>query len=220
MPLLRICNQLSCDHKCGCFHASVEEPLDQVIHETWGRRFQTLEGKALSQVDSVLFTAFIRIAAQVLDELLALTVAGIYFAPRCDVSKQTDPQILFHMGSWCHSGDCHAQAQALDSWTISLVRMMTRFGIRVKASLEAAAHAELRPGTDFVKVDVKVIFIYRVHPLPHGLQRAQVVKLLKEWGWSAKPLQPARGTSDGGAWTSEPKNHLNAMSFLHLAKMC
>lgn len=76
--------------------------------------------------------------------------------------------------------------------------MKARFGIRVKASLEAAAHAELRPGTDFVKVTVKVI--YRVHPLPHGLQRTQVVKLLKEWGWAAKPLQPARGTSDGGAW--------------------
>lgn len=76
--------------------------------------------------------------------------------------------------------------------------MKTRYGIRVKSALEAAAHAELRPGTDFIKVNVKVV--YRVHPLPHGLQRNQVAKLLKEWGWAAKPLQPARGTSEGGAW--------------------
>ena len=197
VPILRLCNQLSCDHKCGCFHASVEEPLDQVIHETWGRRFLSLEGKALSPADSVLFTAFIRVAAQVIDDLLSLTVAGIYFEPRCDTSKQTDSR---YSVIWVPGATREIALHKLKLLThgLSLVRMKARFGIRVKASLEATAHAELRPGTDFVKVTVKVI--YRVHPLPHGLQRTQVVKLLKEWGWAAKPLQPARGTSDGGAW--------------------
>ena len=197
VPRLRLCTQLSCDHKCGCFHASVEEPLDQVIHETWGRRFQTLDGKALSPVDSVLFTVFVRIAAQAVDEILLLTVAGIYFEPRCDVSKQTDSR---YSVIWVPGATREIALHKLKLLThgLSLVRMKTRYGIRVKASLEAAAHAELRPGTDFVKVTVKVI--YRVHPLPHGLQRTQVVKLLQEWGWAAKPLQPARGTSEGGAW--------------------
>ena len=197
IPLLRLCTQLSCDHKCGCFHAAVEEPLDQVIHETWGRRFQTLDGKASSPLDAVLFTAFIRVASQVTEDLLSLTVAGVYFEPRCDVSKQTDSR---YSVIWVPGATREIALHKLKLLThgLSLVRMKTRFGIRVKASLEAAAHAELRPGTDFVKVTVKVV--YRVHPLPHGLQRNQVVKLLKEWGWAAKPLQPARGTSEGGAW--------------------
>ena len=197
LPILRVCSQLSCDHKCGCFHASVEEPIDQVIHETWGRRFQSLEGKALTPADSVLFTAFVRVAAQATTDWLSLTVAGIYFEPRCDVSKQTDPK---YSVIWIPSATREIAMHKLKMLThgLSLVRMKTRYGIRVKASLEAAAHAELRPGTDFVKVTVKMI--YRVHPLPHGLQRNQVVKLLKEWNWAAKPLQPARGTSEGGAW--------------------
>ena len=71
--------------------------------------------------------------------------------------------------------------------------MKQRYGIRVLATYEAAAHAELRPGDDFIKVTVAKI--YRIHPLPHGLQRGQVVKLLQEWRWNAKPLQPSRGSS-------------------------
>ena len=91
VPLLRLCTSVTCDHKCGCFHASVEEPLDQVIHETWGRRFQSLDGKTFSPVDAVLFTAFLRVTSQVVGDLLSLTVPGVYFEPRCEATKQTDP---------------------------------------------------------------------------------------------------------------------------------
>ena len=197
VPILRLCTCLTCDHKCGGFHASVEEPLDQVIHETWGRRFQTLDGKALSPLDAVLFTAFLRVTSQVVNELLSLTTAGIYFEPRCEATKQTDPGFSV---IWIPGVTREIALHKLKMLThgLSLVRMKTRFGIRVKTAFEAAAHSELRPGTDFIKVAVKLI--YRVHPLPHGLQRHQVGKLLKEWNWAAKPLQPARGTSEGGAW--------------------
>ena len=44
--------------------------------------------------------------------------------------------------------------------------MKSRFGIRVIATYEEAAHRELRPGDSFIKVDVSRI--YRLHPLPHG----------------------------------------------------
>ena len=37
--------------------------------------------------------------------------------------------------------------------------------------------------------------VNRIHPLPHGLQRSQV-----QWHWVVKPLQPSRGTPEGGAW--------------------
>ena len=36
---------MQCDHKCGRYHAAVEDCLDQVVHEIWARRFQTLEGR-------------------------------------------------------------------------------------------------------------------------------------------------------------------------------
>ena len=86
----------------------------------------------------------------------------------------------------------------LTSAGISLVRLKQRYGIRVATENEKAVHKELRPGDTFNKVEVA--FIYRIHPLPHGTQRAQIVKLLADWTWSAKPLQPAKGSQQGGSW--------------------
>ena len=93
--------------------------------------------------------------------------------------------------------------------------MKSRFGIRVIATYEEAAHRELRPGDSFIKVDVSRI--YRLHPLPHGLQRQQVVRLLKDWHWQAKPLQPSRGSAEGSSWevgasSEPPANVLTAFS--------
>jgi len=204
IPILRLCSTLSCDHKCGAYHAAVEEPLDQVVHETWGRRFQTVDGKSTSAADATLFTIFLRVAKQVVKELLQVSVSGIYLEPRCDITKQPDPQ---YSVIWIPGATREIAMHKLKLLThgIALARMKTRFGIRVLSSFEAAAYAELRPGDDFIKVAVKLVF--RLHPLPHGLQRTQLVKLLKEWEWAAKPLQPARGTSEGGAWEVGSSDH-------------
>eukprot|EP00435_Cladocopium_sp_Y103_P059762 s55_g21.t1 len=156
VPKFRRCTPLHCDHKCGLYHLSVEEDFDQVIHEIWGRRFQSLDGKQLPADQAALFQAYLRVAAPALTELLSSIVEGVYLEPRAEATR------------------C----------------MYTAY--------EEAAHAELRPGDDFIKVTVSKV--YRIHPLPHGLQRAQVAKLLREWRWNAKPLQPSRGSSDGGAW--------------------
>eukprot|EP00438_Fugacium_kawagutii_P000487 Skav216947 [mRNA] locus=scaffold3396:193301:197611:+ [translate_table: standard] len=197
IPLLKLCTTLHCKHDCGHFHASVEEPIDNVLHEVWGRRFQTVEGKTVPADQAELFHAFLRVAKAAVPQLVPLLLDGIYLEPRCDESRGTDPgyavvwipgatrEIAMHKLKMCTHG-------------VSLVRMKHRFGIRTHASYEQTTYKEIRPGEDFQKVDIK--HIYRIHPVPHGLQRAQIVKLLKEWGWDARPLQPSRGTSDGGAW--------------------
>ena len=81
---------------------------------------------------------------------------------------------------------------------LSFVCLKHRYGIRVLAQHEEKTYQELRPGDNFVKV--KVTSVYRLHPFPYGIQRAQVTALLKQRNWAAKPLQPARGTSEGSAW--------------------
>ena len=105
---------------------------------------------------------------------------------------------------------------------LSLVRMKMRFGIRVEVEHEAQTHKELRPGEDFHKVDVS--FIYRIHPIPHGLQRSQVAQLLREWKWAAKLLQPSRGSTEGGSWdvgasTAPPSNTMTEFSCDVLIKL-
>jgi len=47
VPLFKLCTSVSCNHRCGHFHAAVEDSIDQVVLGLWGRRFQTLEGKSL-----------------------------------------------------------------------------------------------------------------------------------------------------------------------------
>jgi hypothetical protein len=36
--------------------------------------------------------------------------------------------------------------------------------------------------------------IYELSPIPHGTQRQSIAKLLSDWGWQARPLQPGKGS--------------------------
>ena len=196
-PKLRLCPNPRCDNKCQFFHAPVEEPIDQVIHEIWARKFQSLEGRTLPADQAALFQAFLRVTSAAVEEILPSVVNGIYFEPRCATTKSTDNDYAV---VWIPGATHEAAVHKLKtvSQGLGLVRMKQRYGIRVKAAHEETVYTQLRPGDNFVRVTINKIF--RLHPLPHGLQRAQLAKLLQEWSWDAKPLQPSRGSADGGAW--------------------
>ena len=197
VPVLRRCTEPQCDLRCGLFHPAVEDDVDQVIIEVWGRRFQSLESKVLPAPKADMFIAFLRIATPALDDVLKMVADGVYLEPRAAGVKATDSNyaVIWLAGA---NRDTAVHRLKLSVHGLSLVRMKTRFGIRVPARHEEAAHRELRPGDSFLKVNVARV--YRLHPLPHGLQRAQLIQLLKDWAWAAKPLQPSRGTAEGGAW--------------------
>ena len=197
IPVLRLCSDLRCNMKCGAFHPSVEDNIDQVIHEIWARRFQTLEGRQCPSASAAVFQAFLRIAIPACDSILKTNVDGIYFEPRSDGLRSTSPDYAV---IWLPGANHEMAIHKLKLTThgMSLVRLKQRFGIRVPTEHEKAAHKELRPGDEFLKVAVTLV--YRLHPLPHGLQRSQVAKLLSEISWVAKPLQPAKGSMDGAAW--------------------
>eukprot|EP00435_Cladocopium_sp_Y103_P031943 s1553_g8.t1 len=197
VPLFKLCTSVSCDHRCGLFHAAVEDNLDQVVHEIWGRRFQSMEGKILPAPQADIFLAYLRIAAPALSDLLKVVVEGVYLEPRANGLRATDSDyaVIWLPGA---SRDAAVHRLKLTTHGLSLVRMKMRMGIRVLSVYEEASFKELRPGDTYVKVDISKIF--RIHPLPHGLQRQQVVQLLREWRWQAKPLQPARGSAEGGSW--------------------
>ena len=84
------------------------------------------------------------------------------------------------------------------SKAICLMRMREKYGIRILKEDEETAWAALRPGVEFIGLDIAKIF--DLCPLPHGTQRNDVVKLLKEWGWSARPLQPGKGSYSHMTW--------------------
>ena len=211
VPILRLCNNLHCNHKCGCYHAAVEDSLDNVVHEIWTRRFQTLEGKVVPAQKADVFQAYLRVATAVVSHLVKLTVDGVYIEPRSSSERSTDPaySVVWVPGA---TKDLALHKLKLTSFGLSLVRLKQRFGIRVLSEHEEKTYSEIRPGEEFLKV--KVTAVYRIHPLPHGLQRSQVATLLQKWKWEAKPLQPARGSSEGCAWDigSSPSPPANVMS--------
>lgn len=195
VPLFRMCTSVTCDHRCGLFHAAVEDDMDQVVNEVWARRFQTFEGKSVPAAKADLFQVFLRVALPTLPELLKVVEPGVYLEPRSSGSKATDPDysVIWVPGA---NRDMVTHKLKTTSHGLSLVRMKNRFGIRVLATAEEAAYTELRPGDHFIKVDVTKT--YRLHPLPHGLGRQQVTNMLRDWSWAAKALQPGRGTAEGG----------------------
>lgn len=62
VPLFKLCTSVSCSHRCGHFHAAVEDSIDQVVLDLCGRRFQTLEGKSLPAQSAEQFLVFLRAA--------------------------------------------------------------------------------------------------------------------------------------------------------------
>ena len=199
VPWLRLCNDIHCNHKCGRFHSSVEDSTDNVIHEVWARRYQSLEGRVVPAAKADIFQVFLRVASSVVGSLVKLTLDGIYMEPRDAASRATDAD---YSVVWLNGTNREMAMHKLKMAThgLSLVRLKHRYGIRVLAQHEEKTYQELRPGDDFVKV--KVTSVHRLHPLPHGIQRTQVTALLKQWSWAAKPLQPAQGTSEAvlGMW--------------------
>eukprot|EP00435_Cladocopium_sp_Y103_P017800 s1742_g4.t1 len=197
VPKLRMCHNPKCDFRCGSFHAAIEDNFDQVIHEIWARRFQSLEGRVQPAAQALVFQAFLRVASSALEELLPFVAEGIYLEPRCEATKSTDTTYAV---VWIPGATRESAMHKLKTIQhgLGLVRLKQRYGIRVKAIHEQLVHQELRPNDSYVKTTVTKV--WRLHPLPHGLSRAQLSKLLAEWCWPAKPLQPSRGTSEGGAW--------------------
>ena len=91
VPKFRLCTELQCDHKCGRYHASVENPLDQVVVEIWARSFQSLDGKVQPAESAEVFQAFLRMATAPMEELLKVVVEGVYLESRANNTKTTDP---------------------------------------------------------------------------------------------------------------------------------
>ncbi|CAE7466734.1 unnamed protein product [Symbiodinium sp. CCMP2592] len=102
------------------------------------------------------------------------------------------------------NGACTAFHAAVDEVlrttekAIALARLGNRYGLRTKEPDEQAVFEAMRPQHQFMKIRVQAH--YRLHPLPHGLQRTALVQLLRQWNWTCKPLQPDRGDSAGAAW--------------------
>ena len=139
-----------------------------MIHEIWARRYQTLAGKSIADEQAEVYQAFLRITEPAIANVLIAVAAGIYFEPRSE-ERGPDPDYAV---VWIPGADrpTALHKMKLCSPAVALARLGSRFGVRVPQEAEKAAHELLRPDIKFVKCSVQKIF--RLHPLPFGLQRS------------------------------------------------
>jgi hypothetical protein len=163
--------------------------------EVWGRSFGKVEGGKAPAHDATYFSVFLRIPESTLKPLLQFFVQGIYFDPRKD--KQPDDRYCV---IWLPARSLEAAQHACKTClkALGLVRLRHKYGVRVEAHDEEIAFKQLKPEATYIATRVQRLF--QLFPLPHGLQRAGVIKILNDLNWVAKPLQPGRGQQDGISW--------------------
>ena len=197
VPALKVCSGVECGIDCPHFHPAIEEKIDQMIMDLWNRQFQTLDGKKADPAHAAVFSVLVRVPSSALDQLQLGHAEGIYVEPRSDTGVGTSEgyKVIWVPGIGKEKAKHIVRTQPK---AITVARLGSKYGIRVRDQDEEALFNIVRPGFQFIKANVSRK--YRVHPVPHGTQRSDMIRLLKEWGWVARPLQPARGDSAGASW--------------------
>ena len=197
VPGLSLCRDPACNQGCGRFHPSLEENVDRLFLDVWGRAFHKLQGGRTTPQDAGVFHCLVRVPSSALAHLHKLNVSGFYVEPRSADGMM--PHAAFAV-VWLNSTSLAAATHTLRMCpkAVGLARLGSKYGIRVKDPDEEAVFSQLKPDQIFLKV--KVTKRFRLFPLPHGFQRRQVIQALKGWNWNAKPLQPSKGGAEGCAW--------------------
>eukprot|EP00435_Cladocopium_sp_Y103_P042190 s1404_g11.t1 len=197
MESLQLCKGKQCGASCGKFHPGLDESIDNVIFEIWSRSFFDDNGRKTLPENATLFTVFMRVPEGAISKLLTTTPCGIYAEPRGEKPREQDERFRVVWLPGTSAEDAAHLCKTYDK-ALCLVRIRSKFGIRVKVEDEQAAWAHLRPGTTFVAMTLQ--HIWELFPVPHGTQRQAIVKLLADWKWTARPLQPGRASFAHMAW--------------------
>ncbi|CAL1135930.1 unnamed protein product [Cladocopium goreaui] len=195
VPQLQLCAGEGCGQDCPKSHPAIGENLDSITMEVWGRSFGKLEGGRAPAAEATYFSVYIRVPESILKSLLQSNITGIYLDPRQDKSPDERYRVI-----WL---SVHTLAEAQHSLktcakALGLVRLRHKYGLRVETVDEEAAFKFLKPDATYIATRVQRTF--QLFPLPHGLQRAGLIKILTDLEWVAKPLQPGRGQQDGISW--------------------
>ena len=200
MPIFKLCPQggTNCGPDCQFYHAPIDETVHNVIMDVWSRGFFNTQGRTTKPGQAAYFQCLLRVPTVALETLLRTIHPGVYLEPRESSSRgpHSEFQVIWFSGQ---SREHVLHRLKTGTYGLGLARLHSRYGIRVKASHAARAHAELKPDEEFCDVTIKRVFT--IFPIPHGVTRQQLQQLLQAWKWDARPLQALRGNHEGQSWT-------------------
>ena len=197
-PILRLCKEESCGDSCPFYHPPVDEAVDNVIMDLWSRTWLSAEGKFCKPENAAYWTVLARVPKFAQHSLQGLSAtAGLYVEPRTSGGKEPDPAYAMvwlgniSVGAAMHK--CRTTPTA-----IAVGRLHQKYGVRVLDADAEETFKKLRPEEPFI--NTKATSIYRLFPLPFGMQRHSLQKAITKWGWQARVLQPIGGGVAGNTW--------------------
>ena len=196
---LQFCDQ-ACIEGCPRFHPPVEEQMTTVVLDAWGRKWLTTEGRPCKVGHATMFSMYIRIpSSAMIDVLRASGWMSTFFEPRASVVSQgSHPDFAVVWLPKKTSLEDAFSHKRKNECVIGLARIGEKLGLRVKTAHEATLMKAIYPECPAWKVQITTT--YEVGPLPFGLTRQALFKLLQAWAWKARPLRPVRSTSQGKYW--------------------
>ena len=205
LPKLKRCHQDSCS--CDAWHNKELLDVRDPILDVWRRQYLRYGFKPSPPSKADMFSVCIRIPRALLDTLLSASgTAGAYFEPRTADGTEilqdftvvwTPKQTLLEM----------LHLQQTNPAVTGLARLGERRGVRVHTSQAKSVHQLIRPEAVYLPSGPRSVFT--VGPMPYGVDRQAVGKILSQSGWECRPLQPTTPCIGKGAmWlvqsTEEP----------------
>ena len=191
LPQLRVCHETDC--RCSCWHPDPESAIQEPLFDVWRRQWVNLAFKQVAPAQADIFLVNLRYAKTCELGLLATSGhQGLFLEPRTLDGR--NPVQEFH-SIWLPKAKLPelTHLQKINHDVIGVTRMGSRLGVRVLADKASEVSAAIKPGSIVLAVGVR--HSYHVGPLPFGMDRASVAKLLHSWEWQARPVNPARAVS-------------------------
>ena len=177
-----------------------DQGVPQVI-DVWDRQWVTKRFEKTKNKTAEIFAFSFRMLAEKAEELIVKSgTNGVYYEPRSACGGF--PSSAHHV-TWIPNATYQEAkyAQQTSPQATSLVRHANRYGLRSDTLNAQEIHAKHRPDTPLLLGATKKL--YALGPLPYSTTKDAVTKLLKAWGWEARPLQPRGRSQDGSGvtWT-------------------
>ena len=195
IPALQICRSEDCNGNCRSFHPAVDEDVHSVLLDVWSWRWMDDKLKTAKAEVASLFLVHFRIPCSGLLDLLGYSGwSGIYIEPRPAEHDSAPKFSVVWLGKQHTLEDAIKLKRSQDK-VLGLARLRDKIGVRTLAKNEMELMKLIFPKRQLVACEIKMM--YEAGPFPHNLAKDQVLHILQEWKWSARPLRPIRSTNGG-----------------------
>lgn len=221
LPMLLTCRNPKDTCQCKGWHPHTAQDPDAVL-DVFRRHFYNDNNKPVKAEKASSFSVFLRFAKCLEPQVLSCSgIGGLYVEPKTEDAMQPhgDYQVVWLPQM---SFDAIAHKARCDVKYLGLARTGQRYGVRVKAKDFQAAFTALKPDGLFLEPGQRTT--YHCGPWPFGLDRKSLAKILKDWGWTARPLQPMQSVPGGLMWAVQavvgPPSNVVAMPHGQVVVSC